>query len=216
MKITGKIAVITGFAAGMACGLTIYHAAIKFGGFTLVNQQAMENQQRSLNELKLENRELTEELFRPRESAWEPPVSGEPPYDTNADAAAIVAGARVSAVQNKKFLMVTFGANWCRDCRNLHWVLQQEEVEAYTSDLFQFVNVDVGKFNQNRDVAEELGVSLTKGIPVAIFFDPQGQVIGTTNEGELEPARHYSSKQILKFIRDVVEKSRISAPDSVH
>jgi hypothetical protein len=88
-------------------------------------------------------------------------------------------------------------------------------VESYTSDIFQFANVDVGKFNQNRQVAEDLGVDLGRGIPVAIFFDQQGKVIGTTNEGQLEPARHYTSKQILKFVRDVAERSQISAPDSV-
>jgi hypothetical protein len=77
------------------------------------------------------------------------------------------------------------------------------------------VNVDVGKFNQNRDVAESLGVSLIRGIPVAVFFGPEGEVIGTTNEGQLEPARRYSSKQILKFVRDVAERDRILAPDSV-
>ena len=84
-----------------------------------------------------------------------------------------------------------------------------------TSDLFHFVHVDVGKFNQNREVADALGVDLGRGIPVAIFFGPDGQLIGTTNEGQLEPARHYSSKQILLFVRDIVERSRIVAPDSV-
>ena len=61
----------------------------------------------------------------------------------------------------------------------------------------------------------ELGVSLRKGIPVAIIFDTDGKVIGTTNEGQLEPARRYSSRQILKFVRDVAERSRILAPDAV-
>jgi len=64
-------------------------------------------------------------------------------------------------------------------------------------------------------VAAELGVTLSKGIPVAIVFDPDGNVIGTTNEGELEPARHYSSKQILRFVKDIVEQSRITYPDAV-
>ena len=58
-------------------------------------------------------------------------------------------------------------------------------------------------------------MSLTRGIPFAIFFDLQGQLIGTTNEGQLEPARRYSSKQILKFVRDIAERSRILAPDAV-
>jgi len=35
------------------------------------------------------------------------------------------------------------------------------------------------------------------------------------HNGELVPARRYSSKQILKFARDVAERSRIAAPDSV-
>jgi len=59
------------------------------------------------------------------------------------------------------------------------------------------------------------GVSLSKGIPVAVFFDAEGKTIGTTNEGELEPARLYSSRQILKFARDVAERSRIQAPNAV-
>jgi hypothetical protein len=50
---------------------------------------------------------------------------------------------------------------------------------------------------------------------VAVFFDPQGQVIGTTNDGELEPARRYSSRHILKFVRDIAERSLIQAPDAV-
>lgn len=77
------------------------------------------------------------------------------------------------------------------------------------------MNVDVGKFNQNADLAKELGVTLSRGIPVAIFFDPEGQVIGTTNEGQLEPARRYTSKQILRFVRDIAERSQITTPDSV-
>jgi hypothetical protein len=92
----------------------------------------------------------------------------------------------------------------------------REAVENYTRDLFQFLNVDVGKFNQNRHVADDLGISLSRGIPVAIFFDPQGQMIGTTNEGQLEPARRYSSRQILKFVRDIAERSQIAAPDAVY
>ena len=40
-------------------------------------------------------------------------------------------------------------------------------------------------------------------------------MIGTTNEGQLEPARRYTSKQILRFVRDIAERSQITTPDSV-
>ena len=162
-----------------------------------------------------ENRELTEDLFSPRTWSGIDFSSEDLPYDGQTDSAMAIATARAQAESEDKFLMVTFGANWCLDCRTLHHHLNSEPVASYTADLFEFVNVDVGKFNQNRDVAKALGVSLMRGIPVAIFFDPEGEIIGTTNEGQLEPARHYSSKQILKFVRDIVERSRILAPDSV-
>ena len=211
----GKPASIIGFAAGIVCGLAVYHVALKIGDFTLLSRQDLEQTHNTLAELEEENRELSEELFRPRDPSHEVLDESELPYDGNDDAAGEVAVARAAAINERKFLMVTFGANWCRDCRNLHRVLHTEELEDYTTDLFLFVNVDVGKFNRNRHVAEDLGISLSKGIPVAVFFDPQGQVIGTTNEGELEPARRYSSKQILKFVRDIAERSQISAPDAV-
>jgi len=196
------------FVAGVAVSAIAASALLWLGGYTVVSRE-------SLALLEDENRELTEDLFR-FGSLGEPPFGDEDlPYDDTGDAASVVAEARARAAAEGKFLMVTFGANWCLDCRTLHRRLQSEDVVEYTLDLFRFVNVDVGKFNQNRDVAEALGVDLRRGIPVAIFYDPQGQVIGTTNEGQLEPARHYSSKQILLFVRDIVERSRIIAPNSV-
>ena len=97
----------------------------------------------------------------------------------------------------------------------MHHHLTTESVADYTRDVFRFVNVDVGKLNENREVAEELGVSLARGIPVAIVFDRDGNLLGTTNDGQLEPARYYSSQQILKFVRDIAERRRIVAPDAV-
>jgi thioredoxin 1 len=181
----------------------------------VTDKQTMEHQLNLVEELQEENRQLTEELFNPRLRGYPLVGDGDLPYDENIDALAMVNAKREKAVQDRKFLMVTFGANWCLDCRTLHRHLKSGQVADYTKDLFYFANVNVGKFNQNADIATELGVTLTKGIPVAIFFNPEGQLIGTTNEGQLEPARRYSSRQILKFIRDIAERSHILAPDAV-
>lgn len=204
------------FLAGAILGLAVYHGALIVSGQTTVNREFLDEQQARLDLLQEENLELAEELFQPRVQGGITFSRDELPYNAQADAASMVSTARIEAQAERKFLMVTFGANWCLDCRTLHHHLNTEPVADYARDLFQFVNVDVGKFNQNRDVAESLGVSLSRGIPVAIFFDPDGEVIGTTNEGQLEPARHYSSKQILTFVRDIAERDRILAPDSVH
>lgn len=189
--------------------LTLY-----LGGLAVVSQKDLDEQQELIAALQEENYELTDDLF-----SFQGPDAvfdtTELPYLESADAGAVVSAGREQALENGRFLMVTFGANWCLDCRTLHHHLQSDEVKEFTEGIFDFVNVDVGKFNNNKDVAADLGVDLTRGIPVAIFFSPEGNMIGTTNEGQLEPARYYSSKQILKFVRDVAEKSLIAAPDSV-
>lgn len=195
--------------------MVIYHAALWLGSYSLVSREHLEAQSELLAELRAENLELTKDLFGPHVLPGMGSDGESPVYDAKIDARLEVVTARDVAVKEQKFLMITFGANWCMDCRNLHRRLKSEDVQQYTEDRFLFVNVDVGKFNQNADLAKELGVTLSKGIPVAIFFDPDGEVIGTTNEGQLEPARRYTSKQILRFIRDIAERSQITTPDSV-
>lgn len=203
------------FLAGLILGLSAYHGVLIMSGQATVDRDLLDEQQARLEALQEENLELTEELFGPRDPEGITFSQDDLPYDGEADAASIISNTRMEARKESKFLMVTFGANWCLDCRTLHHHLTSEPVASYARDLFRFVNVDVGKFNQNRDVAESLGISLSRGIPVAVFFDPDGDLIGTTNDGQLEPARRYSSKQILKFVRDIAERDRILAPDSV-
>ena len=75
-----------------------------------------------------------------------------------------------------------------------------------------FVTIDVGRKDLNIDLAAELGVTVSNGIPVAVFFSPDGDLIGTTNQGELEPSRYFSSSQILRFVRKVVEYQEVTKP----
>jgi protein disulfide-isomerase len=206
---------VTVFAAGLLGGFLAFKGLLSVSDHVVVPQADLARDSARLEQLDRENRELQKHLNRAEVIQLIDREKANLPYSESADAVLEVSEARERAHREGRILMVTFGANWCLDCRNLHRQLKSEEVRTYTDSLFDFVNVNVGKFNQNRDVAEDLGVELSRGIPVAIFFDPSGQVIGTTNQGQLEPARHYSSKQILKFVRDVAERSRISAPDSV-
>lgn len=201
------------FVGGALTALLIVCMLIYGLGFSLVSPGEQSRRQIELTDLRRENLELTEELLAPGRQARLSFASEKPPYDDDANARQDITIARERALSEGRYLMVTFGANWCLDCRTLHHNLKTTEVADYTRDLFHFVNVSVGKFNHNRDIAEELGVSLSRGIPVAIIFDPNGQLIGTTNEGQLEPSRHYTSKQILKFVRDIAERQKIQAPD---
>lgn len=196
------------FVGGVLCGAVLLGSILAAGGWSVVSGEEARERQSRLSQLQ-------SEIERLRAAAASPAAPRELPYDEAADARALVAEARRAAIEQDRFLMVTFGANWCMDCRTLHRHLKSPEVASYTDGVFRFANVDVGKFNRNRALAEELGVDLSRGIPVAIFFDRRGEVIGTTNDGQLEPARRYSSKQILRFMRDIAEQSRVTEPDSV-
>ena len=202
------------FVGGSLAGIAIWLLVLRLGGLAIVSRADLDEQAQLLADLRQENAELADDLFNYRgpDSVFDP---DDLPYDASSDAQALVAAARQRAAREDKFLMITFGANWCMDCRTLYHNLKTDEVRAFTDGVFDFAHVDIGNFNRNRAVAEELGVDLSRGIPVAIFFDPAGNKIGTTNDGQLEPARFYTSKQILKFIRDVAERSLIAAPDSV-
>jgi protein disulfide-isomerase len=202
------------FVGGVLTGSLLCLAAFRLSGLLVISEGERDSQVALIAELQAENRELMNDLFRYQ--GPEAAVDGaDLPFRNDADARSTVAAAREAARTSDRFLMITFGANWCLDCRTLYRHLQDKDVVAYTKDLFQFTNVDVGLFNKNRELAAELGVDLGRGIPVAVFFDPEGRLIGATNDGQLEPARYYTSKQILKFVRDVAEKSVISAPDSI-
>lgn len=202
------------FVGGILAGIAICLVVFRLSGLAVVTKSDLLRQAELVADLQQENHELTEDLF----SYQDPDALFDPldlPYDETADAYEMVADARQQARETGTFLMITFGANWCMDCRTLYHNLKTDDVKSYTDGLFHFANVDIGKFNNNRELAERLGVDLTRGIPVAIFFDPAGNKIGTTNDGQLEPARFYTSKQILKFVRNIAEKSLITAPDSV-
>lgn len=133
-------------------------------------------------------------------------------YDPNADARQSFEQARLTAVQNERYLMVVFGADWCPDCLKLHDNLNSSNVSSYMREHMDFITVDVGEKDRNLELADELGVTIDRGIPVAVFFNPDGTPLGTTNDGQLEPSRHFTSRQILRFVNAVVEHRQISSP----
>lgn len=212
---SGGHRMLLAFAVGLLIGAVLFRVALLMTGAVIVSEKSLSEQQEMLAALEEDNRLLSDDLFGPQNETERMAADGDYPYDARIDAREAIATARATAIAENKYLMITFGANWCVDCRTLYKTLNSDIVSDYARDRFVFANVNVGEFNRNLDVAAELGVSLARGIPVAIFFDASGAVIGATNSGELEPARHFTSNQILKFVRDVAERSQIRSPNSV-
>lgn len=120
--------------------------------------------------------------------------------------------ARERAKASGKLLMVIFGGNWCEDCRVLHARLAESPTREYVEKHFEVVGINIGEMNANLQIAKDLGVTLSKGVPAAGFFDADGKRVALTNNGELEPARQYNAQQVLTFLRKVVEEHVVEKP----
>jgi thiol-disulfide isomerase/thioredoxin len=136
---------------------------------------------------------------------------GNPPY-LALDARAAIEQGKARAVASGKMLMVTFGANWCPDCLTLYRNLADAETHAYLEKHFELVTIDVGDAQKSAAVQRDLGIDVTV-IPLAVFYWPDGQLVGDTHAGELKPSRHFSSRDIRDFLREVVDYRRIVSPD---
>ena len=137
---------------------------------------------------------------------------GQPPYRSELSARAAIEAGKARAAASGKMLMVTFGANWCPDCVTLHRNLQAAETRAYAEKHFEIVEIDVGDAKKSAAVQRELGISVNT-IPLAVFYSAAGELVGDTFAGELKPSRHFSSREIRDFLREVVDYHRIVSPD---
>jgi thioredoxin len=138
-------------------------------------------------------------------------ASGNPPY-SGLDARTAIEQGQARAIASGKMLMVAFGANWCPDCLTLHRNLLDTDTHAYLEKHFELVTIDVGDAKKTEAVQRDLGIDVTV-IPLVVFYWADGQLVGDTRHGELKPSRHFSSRDIRDFLREVVDYRRIVSPD---
>jgi protein disulfide-isomerase len=125
------------------------------------------------------------------------------PYDEHADAHAALQRALSDARAANKDVLVVFGANWCKDCRELDRALHGRAASLIDT-RFIVVKIDVGNFDKNLDVVKHYGYPTGKGIPAAVVLSPGDKVIYATRAGELADARHMGEDGIYDFFAKVV------------
>ncbi len=126
-------------------------------------------------------------------------VAGESIYDEKADARKQIAESIKQASKEHKNILLDFGANWCGDCHALENQMRKPELAELIRGNYVVVNVDVGRFDKNLDIAEKYGVPLKKGIPALAVLDRQGKLLYVQDQGQFEDARHLSYEDIKAF-----------------
>ena len=126
-----------------------------------------------------------------------------PPYDESTDAKAEIQAALVEAGRAKVPVLVVFGANWCGDCKVLDLAFKEGSAAPLIAKNFKVVKVNVGRFDQNVDIAESYGLPLKKGIPAVVVLSGKNKVVYSTRAGELADARAMGDKGIYEFFTKV-------------
>ncbi len=118
------------------------------------------------------------------------------PYDRRADAQADIGRAVDQARRENRRVLVMFGANWCPECRRLADDLAQPALGAPVAERFVTVKVDIGHFDRNGRIIQQLGNPVDDGIPALVVLDATGQrqgmltgkqVVGLRQSGEPAP-----------------------------
>jgi thioredoxin 1 len=125
------------------------------------------------------------------------------PYHDTADARADIKQALARATDTHTSVIIVFGANWCPDCRELHHAMSNGDCASLMAKDFQVVDVSVGRFNKNLDVAKSYGVPIEKGIPAVAIVSSGNKVLYVTTEGELANARDMGDTGIYDFFKHV-------------
>ena len=130
-------------------------------------------------------------------------AGGPGPYDEQADARADINTAVARAAKEGKQVLVVYGANWCKDCLALNKGFGQGHLGGAVDKRFVTVKVNVGRFDKNVDLANQMGVTLKKGIPTVAVLGADGQVLGTTKGGELADARNLGEDAVMRVLESL-------------
>jgi protein disulfide-isomerase len=122
-------------------------------------------------------------------------------FDPSRDATADITAALGAAQADSKPVLLDFGASWCPDCVALAHTFTAPTVQPLVAG-FHVVEIDVGKFDRNTDLAAKYGIDYQhSGIPALVVLSPQGQVRTTTEDGSFADASRMTPAQVATFLR---------------
>ena len=121
-------------------------------------------------------------------------------FPPNADARQEIAAALARARRRHTRVLLVFGANWCYDCHVLDLALRHSDLTPLLDANYEVVDVDVGEFNRNLDLAQQYGVPLAKGVPALAVLASDGRLLYSQKDGEFEAARTLGPDDLIRFL----------------
>ncbi|MCX9158200.1 thioredoxin family protein [Niveibacterium sp. 24ML] len=127
------------------------------------------------------------------------------PYNESADARAELKAAIAQAKSQKKHVLVVFGANWCKDCRELARKMAEGTVAQHVAKQYVVTKVDIGNWDRNQDIAADCGNPSKKGIPAVAVLGADGKLRKATSAGELASARDMGEAELMAVFEQLAK-----------
>jgi len=119
-----------------------------------------------------------------------------PPERASADLAAALS----MAAATHKRVIVDFGGNWCTDCHVLDLYFHDAANEPLLESGYLLVHVNIGRLNENLDIAARYQIPLDRGVPALAVLGEHGDLLYSQKTGEFEAMRGMKSSAVTDFL----------------
>ena len=121
-------------------------------------------------------------------------------YPAPDQAKAELATALAAAAANHKRVIVDFGGNWCTDCHVLDRYFHDSANAPILQANFILVHINIGRMDENLDIAERYQIPLRKGVPALAVLGEKGELLYSQRTGEFEAMRGMQSSAVTDFL----------------
>jgi thioredoxin 1 len=139
-----------------------------------------------------------------RQAPVETPATEEPGqaviYPEGAQAEKDIAAALAKAAKEKKRVLLDFGGNWCGDCQVLEIYFHDPANRGLLEQNYVLVPVNIGRYDENMDIAAKYGVPVSKGVPALAVLDASGQLVYSQRNAEFQAMRRMDSASVTAFL----------------
>jgi thiol:disulfide interchange protein len=109
-----------------------------------------------------------------------------------------IQAALMKARREHKRVLLDFGGDWCPDCQVLNIYFHQNPNKELLEKNYVLVDVNIGRMDQNLDVAHKYGVPVT-GVPALAVVDPSGKVVYAQKK-EFSSMRQMEPQAVTDFL----------------
>lgn len=122
-------------------------------------------------------------------------------YHPMADAKKDIAAAVKKARQEKKYVLVQAGGNWCSWCLEFNrFTTTDKQLDSAINANYVVYHLNYSPQNKNFDIFKKYGFPVRFGFPVFLILNEEGELIHTQNSAYLEEGKSYSKKKVMEFL----------------